>query len=99
MEEHQINVDSHREHVATFQDVFYRPRTEQLNPTSNEGKSDWQQLIDTSNTKVQGKSVNYEYFHINPCTENNNCTQLEFLTCIVITDNTDTRVQTGLQDT
>lgn len=41
MEEHQTNSDvTHWEHVATFGDVSYRPRTEQLDPTSNEGKSD-----------------------------------------------------------
>lgn len=40
MEEHQINNDmTYREHGA-FQDVSYRPRTEQLDPIGNEGKSD-----------------------------------------------------------
>lgn len=97
---HFNNDTTHRELMPTFQDVSYRPRTEQLDWISNEGKPDWLQwqLIDTSNTKV--KSVNYECFHINPCTENNNGRKLEFLTCIiVITDNTDTLLPPGLQDT
>lgn len=56
-------------------------------------------MIDTSNTKPWGKSLNYECFRINPCTKNNNGGKLEFLTCIVITDNTDALLPPGLQDT